>query len=257
MIYANARYYDASLGRWLSQDQPFLNITEAQKIEADTQSPYVEYLGNPQNQNSYSYVYNNPLKYKDINGKAGVPPWVLWTGTKIAANLGWNQIKSQAQRTNDQILNAANNPTAQMVAGGMMIVGSVLQANPGGVEEGVARVGTTGPRIAGQTTQARMLAAQRLQNLENSSNKAKAILDSFSKQTFDNKYKSIAYHVNQHGDGLSVYEYTQKSLQFFVDNAHRAQILIDRTGKEALKIPGRQNGGWYTKAGEIITHWFE
>ncbi len=255
--YMSQRYYEPTLGRFLSQDQPFLNITDAQKIEADTQSPYVEYLGNPQNQNSYSYVYNNPLKYKDINGKAGVPPWVLWTGTKIAANLGWNFVKSEAQKANDAINKAANNSGAQMVAGGLFMLGSIIQANPGGVEEGAARVGTAAPRIAGQAVQARMLAAQRLQNLESSSNKAKAILDSFSKQTFDNKYKSIVYHVNQHGDGLSVYEYTQKALQFFVDNAHRAQILVDRTGKEALKIPGRQNGGWYTKAGEIITHWFE
>jgi RHS repeat-associated protein len=70
LTYANSRYYDTALGRWLSQDPAFLDITNDKKIEATTQTPYLEYLSNPQAQNSYSYVINNPLKYKDVSGKS-------------------------------------------------------------------------------------------------------------------------------------------------------------------------------------------
>jgi len=53
-MYYGARYYDAALGRFISADTIVPN-------------PY-----NPQALNRYSYVYNNPLRYKDPSGKA---PW--------------------------------------------------------------------------------------------------------------------------------------------------------------------------------------
>jgi len=48
--YDSARYYDPSLGRFIS---------------ADTIAPS---FGNPQNRNRYSYALNNPLKYTDPTG---------------------------------------------------------------------------------------------------------------------------------------------------------------------------------------------
>lgn len=68
LTYANARYYEPTLGRWLSQDQVFLSVFDPQKIEEKTEMQYAEYLSNPQYLNSYSYVANNPLKYKDQTG---------------------------------------------------------------------------------------------------------------------------------------------------------------------------------------------
>ena len=48
--YYNARYYDPTIGRFIS---------------ADTVVPYP---ANPQNFNRYSYFLNNPLKYVDPSG---------------------------------------------------------------------------------------------------------------------------------------------------------------------------------------------
>ncbi len=50
LYYYGARYYDASIGRFISPD-------------VIVQNP-----GNPQNLNRYSYVLNNPLKYVDPSG---------------------------------------------------------------------------------------------------------------------------------------------------------------------------------------------
>ena len=54
LYYYNARYYDPTIGRFIS---------------ADT---IVQNPSNPQNSNRYSYVFNNPLRYTDPTGR--------WTG---------------------------------------------------------------------------------------------------------------------------------------------------------------------------------
>ncbi len=62
IYYYDARYYNALIGRFLSQD------------------PYLGDITNPQSLNRYSYVLNNPLKYTDPTGKMAVLaiPIVLW-----------------------------------------------------------------------------------------------------------------------------------------------------------------------------------
>ncbi len=69
LTYANARYYDAALGRWLSQDPVFLSAMNPGEVEEATQMSHDNYLGNPQTMNAYTYVANNPLKYKDYKGE--------------------------------------------------------------------------------------------------------------------------------------------------------------------------------------------
>lgn len=51
----NARYYSSSVGRFVSQDQLFY-------------SPPLQYLIDPQQMNSYSYVANRPMVYTDPTG---------------------------------------------------------------------------------------------------------------------------------------------------------------------------------------------
>ncbi len=53
--YMNARYYDSVKGQFVSQDAMFWNLPK-------------EYLLDPQQQNSYSYARNNPIKYVDPTG---------------------------------------------------------------------------------------------------------------------------------------------------------------------------------------------
>jgi len=52
-----ARYYKSSVGRFMSQDPLFWNLP-------------MEYLIDPQQQNSYSYARNNPITFSDPTGNA-------------------------------------------------------------------------------------------------------------------------------------------------------------------------------------------
>ena len=56
LSYMGARYYDASTGRFLSEDPAFLTTSFN--------------LADPQSLNSYAYARNNPLKYIDPNGES-------------------------------------------------------------------------------------------------------------------------------------------------------------------------------------------
>jgi RHS repeat-associated protein len=65
LYFYNARWYDSTLGRFLS---------------ADTLVPSP---GNPQSLNRYSYGYNNPVKYIDSTGHFPILPLVILAGIGI------------------------------------------------------------------------------------------------------------------------------------------------------------------------------
>ena len=58
LSYLNARYYNGSNARFISQDPAFINLSHLEVQLAD-----------PQSWNSYAYGRNNPLRYIDPNGK--------------------------------------------------------------------------------------------------------------------------------------------------------------------------------------------
>lgn len=53
--YLRARYYDPSIGRFLSRD------------------PVPGYAHFPQSQHPYAYAYNNPVAWTDPSGQFGIP----------------------------------------------------------------------------------------------------------------------------------------------------------------------------------------
>jgi RHS repeat-associated protein len=83
--YMDARYEGPTLGRFLSEDPNFITAGAPDwvtGIKSDlnyvglrgfVNSNNMNYLANPQNLNSYSYVDNNPLRYADPDGKQLVP----------------------------------------------------------------------------------------------------------------------------------------------------------------------------------------
>lgn len=58
--YMRARYYDSTKGQFVSQDAMFWNLPK-------------EYLLDPQQQNSYAYARNNPIRYVDPDGNFAAP----------------------------------------------------------------------------------------------------------------------------------------------------------------------------------------
>src|SRR5262245_19859921 len=79
--FEDARYLGPTLGRFLSEDPNFVTAGAPDWVTgikgdpnnialstfANTKS--VNYLSNPQNLNAYSYVDNNPIRFKDQTGK--------------------------------------------------------------------------------------------------------------------------------------------------------------------------------------------
>ena len=121
LYYYNARWYDPALGRFT---QPDTVVPEP---------------GNPQAQNRYSYVYNNPLRYTDptghwvniVLGAAGgaIGGAIYGYGSQVASNLGQGMNLGQALTTNID-------PTKVAVyAGAGALIGATLGV---GVEVAIA-----------------------------------------------------------------------------------------------------------------------
>ena len=78
LYYYNARYYDATIGRFISAD------------------PFVQDITNPQSLNRYTYCLNNPLKYVDPSGYNWFTDWWSdrWHDVCDTAGDWWNLQKA-------------------------------------------------------------------------------------------------------------------------------------------------------------------
>jgi RHS repeat-associated protein len=72
LMYFGARYYSASLGRWVSEDPMGWRIGELLESEEESNLASVMLI-EPQYLNFYSYGLNNPLKYVDPTGEVPDP----------------------------------------------------------------------------------------------------------------------------------------------------------------------------------------
>ncbi|MFH1382345.1 MAG: RHS repeat-associated core domain-containing protein, partial [Chloroflexota bacterium] len=111
LYYYGARYYDPTIGRFISPDT------------------VVQNFANPQSLNRYSYVFNNPLKYTDPSGlivdigefgdvdyvgdlleaifNEGIePPPGSYVEKIMQMYLGWEEVRSEAPEVADYLENA-------------------------------------------------------------------------------------------------------------------------------------------------------
>lgn len=70
--YMGARYYAGDRGQFISQDPVFQALGDWKTVQEKTGDKLGYYLQNPQTHNSYSYAFNNPLKYVDNNGEFAI-----------------------------------------------------------------------------------------------------------------------------------------------------------------------------------------
>jgi RHS repeat-associated protein len=92
-----ARYYASVQGRFTSVD-PFNPIFETRGAE------FIEWIGEPQRWNKYSYALNNPLKYIDEDGEN---PEAIKRGARNLAKLSAKIAQRQAGRITNPVVMAA------------------------------------------------------------------------------------------------------------------------------------------------------
>lgn len=72
--YFGARYYSSVQGRFTSPDPRNIIFEQQRGKTAEERARILnDFLGNPQNWNQYAYVRNNPLAYRDPDGKCSAP----------------------------------------------------------------------------------------------------------------------------------------------------------------------------------------
>lgn len=91
--YFGARYHSGAQGRFTGPD-PFLPMIEFQP-ESDNEEDAEEagqafnaYIGNPQHWNRYAYALNNPLAFKDEDGRIPIPVIIAAVGAAAASPAG-------------------------------------------------------------------------------------------------------------------------------------------------------------------------
>jgi RHS repeat-associated protein len=127
--YMNARYYDAAIGRFDSQDPSYLAIGDGRRFAALTNQLLISQLIDPQQLNSYTYARNNPLVYTDPTGNSIISlPWisipsvewgVIGTGVAKVAGKALGAIGIAVQLAwPTQLSDATISPAEQYVPGG-------------------------------------------------------------------------------------------------------------------------------------------
>lgn len=78
--------------------------------------------------------------------------------------------------------------------------------------------------------------------------------EQWHKGTFDSVDESIEYHLQKHGKGRSLEEYTNAAMRFFRVNRDKARQVVLKDGTKGLQLRG-DTGGYWTENGKLVTFW--
>lgn len=93
--YAQARYYDSEIGRFISQDPLQWRVEELMK----------KFQNNPQGLNFYSYSFNNPIVYIDPIGENGIYWDPNWTWENSYTKKVFSEVQIQLHEKTQKLAN--------------------------------------------------------------------------------------------------------------------------------------------------------
>lgn len=142
--------------------------------------------------------------------------------------------------------------------------GSVVEAAPAVLRALRARPPTSGVMRPQGATGVRASGAPQTAGSLTTRQRAQYLFDNWSPGTFENRTRSVAYHLEQHGGGRSAYQYTRDAMEFFAENRSLGSPAVLKNGAPGIRIqtkqplPGggiRNVGGWWTADGRLVTFW--
>lgn len=262
--YFGARYYMPAVGRWAAVDPALDGMPEW---------------------SSYNYAFDGPVLNTDPDGRqvgACIDPSQHDCETVSFEQQVVDAAKDGRVLAEQQALGAANKVSSFSAPFGLCAqVGNCVQGD-NGIEDALDHVAARASRQPfGNPHAARIMADPRSSTaakigafVEYGAGLPGALgglgvvgeaegganaLRQWHKATFKSEAESAAYHLEKHGAGQTLEQYTQDAADFFKGNSHRGTTMIANDGAEALKIttPGGGRGGIFTTLGKIITFWYK
>jgi RHS repeat-associated protein len=271
--YAGSRYYEARIGRFISQDPVYLATGDRNAIKSKTGQSLESYLSDPQGFNSYSYARNNPLRIIDPNGE--------WFKEMVTGQQSWSSFTQEVGQATQYMGSGWQTMMDHpYLAGGAIGVGGGLAAAGGAAVatklsvaylQGAGTACLVGCWQAGQVGLSEYNAAvnwisSRGANPSNlpSRSEVQNVMGNWVNTNMPDKTSSILYHYNKHADGNTLNALTKNGLNVWNNYTNDSSLVksvgnsILRNGETGIKVNLTFGaGGIFTKAGGIITTWFK
>ncbi len=120
-----ARYYDGSKGKFLSEDPSYLAVGNPNQVKQVTGQDQSAFLADPQQSNSYGYARDNPLTRSDPAGNSSSDPFMgafIWGGGDPASASARQQAYAQVQAGLQGYYSAAKASAAVVASAGAVVV---------------------------------------------------------------------------------------------------------------------------------------
>lgn len=197
LSYANARYYNPAIGRFISQDPVFLALGNDGQIRRLTGQQLQTVLADPQNLNAYAYARNNPIMNTDPDGLFSLNPINLFSyNTQVVIGNWANNLYASNSVARYALDHPYQAGAAIGVVGGGLVAGGVVLAG-GSITCGilcgsaaVSTAATAGPAVASQANKATNLLNEAENTILNASQR-QTISSSIQNPTLRNIFNSL------------------------------------------------------------------